>query len=144
MKKIIIKMNTFEETLHDQSLIDKQDFMTVSTISENDKKHYSRRECHTNAMKLALKLRKLNPTVVVGYRNKILPFEKNHQRPHFVVIVKDKVWEITTGINLDIAYMISDKTKWFDFTGFEIKAEYYDPNFWLWYLFESSSQKKKI
>lgn len=111
-----------------------QSFMMIRPINDNEKTKYGSLTCDTNAMKLALKLEKLNPTVVIGYRTKTLPEEKTAERPHFVVIVKDKVWEIVTNICCETFYSISNKKEWFKYHGFEVKMSLSSPDMWKHYL----------
>ena len=132
---LLKKRKKMSDTPNAVSHYDRQSFMTCCSINENEKKNYSSKKCDTNAMKLALKLKKLNPKVICGYRSKTLPIEEKLQNPHFIVEIKDKVWEISYNpYYQDIYYLISDKKKYFDFHGFKVVNVYKDELFWQYYI----------
>ena len=125
-------------------MINQESFMMIRPINNNEQTNYGTSSCDTNAIKLALKLQKLNPTVVYGYRTKTMPLEKTMDHPHFIVIVKDKVWEIMTKMDCKKYYCISNKEEWFEYHGFEVKRTVERPEWKLWLIKRAMLEERLI
>ncbi len=96
----------------------KPDWISYYPISDNELINYGLRTCDMNAFKLAIKFEKLKPHILMGYRMATMPCEYKMENPHFAVLVKDKVWEITLCLEKGMRYSVSDKKQWLKYHGF--------------------------
>lgn len=129
-------------------------YVSNHKISVDEIDQYGHQTCNRNAYILANKFKKLNPIILIGYRNRVLPEEKEMGQPHVCVYVKGKVWEcgmIMTKeeekekhyknilVNGDkeelyhkhrLEYIVTDFYYYVKITGFEIKYQLDDPKLW--------------